>query len=98
MHFSRMCAITEPELWSSSRPDPMDVAKAMPASSPRVLKTHLSFDMLPSEVMEKRNKVQYDNRYISGHVLQKICQHSRSSMLPGTQGTASSPTSTTSEQ
>ena len=48
---SRWCAITEPELWDKSRPDPLDVANAMPTGNQRVLKT------LPSEVMKKKNKV-----------------------------------------
>ena len=54
---SRWCAITEPELWDKSRPDPLDVANAMPTGNQRVLKTHLSYDMLPGEVMKKKNKV-----------------------------------------
>ena len=54
----RWCAISEPELWPPTFPDPLDFASGMPTSCPRVLKTHLSFDMLPYDVMKKRNKVE----------------------------------------
>ena len=40
-------------------PDPIELATAMPRDCPRVLKTHLSIDMLPEQVMQKRNKVIY---------------------------------------
>ena len=44
-------------MWDNSRPNPLDVANTMPTANPRVLKTHLSYDMLPSEVMKIQNKV-----------------------------------------
>ena len=53
----RWCAITEPEFWPPTFQDPLDFASGMSTSCPRVLKTHLSFDMLPYDVMKKNNKV-----------------------------------------
>ena len=53
----RLGAISEPEFWDDTIPDSMDEATAMPTDCPRVLKTHLSFDMLPNQVMKRRNKV-----------------------------------------
>ena len=55
--FFRLGAISEKEFWDDVIPDEMEVATAMPTDCPRVLKTHLSFDMLPNQIMEKRNKV-----------------------------------------
>ena len=55
--FFRLGGISEKEFWDDVIPDLMDVATAMPTDCPRVLKTHLSFDMLPNQIMEKRNKV-----------------------------------------
>ena len=53
----RLSAISEPEFWDDTIPDSMKEAAAMPTDCPRVLKTHLSFDMLPNQVMKRRNKV-----------------------------------------
>ena len=53
----RLSAISDAEFWDDMIPDSMGEAAAMPTYCPRVLKTHLSFDMLPNQVMERRNKV-----------------------------------------
>jgi hypothetical protein len=38
-------------------PSGMKAASELPKERSRVLKTHLSFDMMPSQIMEKKNKV-----------------------------------------
>ena len=52
-----MGGISEPEFWDDTIPDSIVEATVMPRDCQRVLKTHLSFDMLPSQVMKRRNKV-----------------------------------------
>ena len=61
--------MTEAEFWDDLRRDPLDVASAMSVGCPRVMKTHLSFDMLPDEVMRKRNKVR---EFSTGSLTNKI--------------------------
>ena len=56
--FFRLGGISEPEFWDDVIPDSIDEATVMPRDCPRVLKTHLSFDMLPSQVLKRQNKVQ----------------------------------------
>ena len=60
--YSRARAIHEEWFWdllAAGMMDPIEQATAMPRDCPRVLKTHLSLDMLPDQVMQKRNKVIY---------------------------------------
>jgi hypothetical protein len=35
----------------------METSDKMPKDRQRLMKTHLSFDMMPSQIMEKKNKV-----------------------------------------
>ena len=58
----RLSAISDAEFWDDMIPDSMGEAAAMPTDCPRVLKTHLSYDMLPNQVMERRNKVRYASK------------------------------------
>ena len=58
----RVRAIHEEWYWDlmaagAGVPDPIEHATSMPKDCPRVLKTHLSVDMLPDQIMQKRNKV-----------------------------------------
>ena len=60
--YCRLRAIHEEWYWDllaagAGVPDPIEQVKQMPRDCPRVLKTHFSVDMLPDQVMQKRNKV-----------------------------------------
>ena len=70
------------DLGSEQYPNcPMKQADAMSTHCPRVLKTHLSIDMLPDQIMRKENKVVNMKIWTTNiFYIGKLSKHSRSFM------------------
>ena len=52
-----MNAMFHPEVSKFPLPEIMDVLSGMPEDRPRIIKTHLSWDMMPDEFWQKKSKV-----------------------------------------
>ena len=55
---SRLCAVCDPEVFTGDE-YPQSYLQTLNMARPRMIKTHLSYPMLPNQIMEKKSKVKF---------------------------------------